>query len=170
MKIKTTFAPVDQEKKEELIKDLQGILEEDDLEDFKVYPKPYDTFGYNELDNVILIAEVTIEGTGMIKSIEPNCSVDQVDWPSYEDEEDMSIDPVYIPFKLLSPKTPFEVKGSRTFTVILRAEGNIWDSCKDLPEWIWNEGKFEFMLSMNIDTDKGKFQGYEDYARAVIDF
>jgi len=152
----TKLSPVTKEHLKELSTRLAGVLSEDDLSFFDEYVKPYDNFGSAHLDAVFLIAEVTIEGNGTVKSLSPDCVVDQENWYDYEDEPDIAIDAVYIPLKsVLLPQLPFEVSGTKTFLTVLQAEGNIWDSCKDLPEWIWNDRKFEFMVSFNVITEDG---------------
>ena len=173
MRIKTQFSPITEAQKQQLNDELKGILSEEDYDFFVKYVKPYDKFGNDQLDNVFLIAEVTLGGHGIIKSLRPDCTVDQEDWPACEDEPDIRIEPVSIPLKLITPKMPLEIKSSKTFLAVLQAEGNIWDSCKDLPRWIWNERRFEFMLLFSLITEKGKrFVGnkHKEYARELIKF
>lgn len=173
MKVITKFTAISKEQLQQLSNELEGIISEQYHSDFIKYVKPYDEFGKDQLDDIFLIAQVTIRGNGQVQSLTPDCTVDQEDWPQFEDEPDIRIDPVSIPFKLLTPQTPFEVSGSKTFLAVLEAEGNIWDSCKDLPGWIWNEGKFEFMLMFSVTDGKGKVhwgnQG-DEYANKLIRF
>lgn len=156
MKSTTKFTAVTKEQLETLSAQLKGVVSDENLVFFDQYVKPYEAFGYNQLDDIFLIAEVTLKGNGTIKSLTPNCCIDQENWSMYYDEPDIQIDPVYIPMKTLVPTLPLEVEGTTTFLVVVEAEGNIWDSCKDLPEWIWNEHKFEFMLSFTLTTEDGK--------------
>jgi hypothetical protein len=51
------------------------------------------------------------------------------------------------------------------------ADGNIWDSCKDLPDWVWNERRFEFMLSTVITAEDGSVchgNGGDEYANQLV--
>lgn len=173
MKVSTKFAPITKENIEKVTDQLKGILSDDDINDIKTYIKPYKEFSHNQLDDIFLIVEVTLQGNGKVMSLAPTCSVDQEDWPSYEDEPDIRIDPVSIPFKTVFPKMPIEVSGTTSFFAVVEAEGNIWDSCKDLPEWIWNEGKFEFALWFKaITEDEKEYEGnsFGDYAQQLITF
>ena len=173
MKITTQFAPVTQELLDQLAVDLKGVLSDLDHSEFVTYVKPYDEFGSQQLDDIFLIAQVTITGNGEVVELRPNCTVDQDNWWQFEDEPDIAIDPVYIPFKVLVPQVPIEVKGLVIFPVVLLAEGNIWDSCKDLPSWIWNEGKFLFMLAFGLTDGKGQTfhgNGGDEYASKLIEF
>lgn len=173
MKVSAQFAPVNKEQIENLATELKGILSEQELSDFVKYVRPYEEFGDKQLDDIYLIAQVTIRGNGQVQSLTPDCSVDQSDWHQVEDEPDIRIDPVSIPLKLLTPKTPFDVSGSTTFLAVMEAEGNMWDSCKDLPSWIWDENKFEFMLMFSITDGDGNViygnQG-DEYANRLIEF
>lgn len=169
MESTTKFAAVTKEQLQELGTQLEGILTEDNLGFFKQYVKPYDDFGNNQLDNIYLIAELTIEGTGEVQKIEAQCVVDQENSYLYEDEPDLQIDPIYIPFKTLLPSSPFEVSGSKKLLVVLEANGNIWDSCKDLPEWIWDQAKFDFALSFSLTTADGN-QHAGSYDTKLIEF
>ena len=173
MKIKAEFIPVSQELLDQLATDLKGVLSEVDHNDFVTYVKPYEGFGSQQLDDIFLIAQVTVRGNGQVTELRPDCSVDQDNWWDVEDEPDIRIDPVSIPLKVLTPVVPFEVKGSKTFPVVLMAEGNIWDSCKDLPAWIWEEHKFQFMLMFGLTAGDGKTHhgnGGDEYASQLIEF
>jgi hypothetical protein len=173
MKVSTKFAPITQENIEEISNQLKGILSDDDINDIKTYIKPYDKFTDKQLDDIFLLLKVTIQGQGKIVSLTPTCSVDQEDWHHYEDEPDIRIDPVSIPFKTVFPQMPIEVSGTTTFFAVVKAEENIWDSCKDLPEWIWNEHKFDFALWFTATTENGKeYEGnsFGDYAQQLITF
>lgn len=152
MKSITKLAAVTKEQLEELYPQLERILSEQDLEFFKKYLKPYQEFGFEQLDDIYIIAEVTIEGEGEVEVLVPRCEVNQDRWWSYEDEPDIMIDPVCIPFEILLPKKPFNVSGTQTFIVVSEAERNILDSCKDLPQHIRNERKFSFLFWFDIVT------------------
>jgi hypothetical protein len=68
---------------------------------------------------------------------------------------------------------PIEVAGKTTFFVVLESETNLWDCCTDLPNWIWNEQKFEFMLSFEVTTEDGQIYNCNDsgqYASQLIEF
>lgn len=171
MKSITKFISVTEELLKDLQEQLKGKISETDWNDFKQYVRPYKKLGYDQLDNIFLIAEVTIRYNGTITEIEPHCFIDQEGWTSMWDEPDMQINPIDIPFKILFPQAPLEIKGSETFIVVLMAEGNIWDSCKDLPNHVWNERSFEFMLSTVITAKNGtKCYGNEgdEYANQLI--
>jgi hypothetical protein len=171
MKSLTTFTRVTKEQLEDLSTQLKGVLSEANLADFNQYVKPYDKFGKAQLDDIYLVAEVTIRGRGNVKSLKPHCWIDQEDWIACEDEADIRINPVDIPFKTLVPALPLEILGATTVLVVLEAEGNIWDSCKDLPGWVWSERSFEFMLSFTIVTEDGKeYEELYDYANQLIKF
>lgn len=154
---------------ENLANEIKDSLSEDDLNCFKKYVKPYQVFGNNQLDDIFLIVQITINGEGQIENLTPDCTVNQQDWLSYEDEPDMQIDDVSIPLKMLTPKPQFWVSGTKTFFAVLQAQGNIWDSCKDLPEWVWNQRKFEFMLSFSMTVGGEKIYG-TNHASGLISF
>lgn len=156
MKVTTTFTALTAEVKQRLDEELKGVLSEADHNGFVKWVKPYEEFGYRQLDGIYLFAEVTVEGDVEVEELVPNCVVDQEDWYSYDDEPDMQIDPVYIPLKAISPKMPLSLAGKNSFIVVLEAEGNLWDACKELPSWIWNDKCFEFMLSLSLKTKTGK--------------
>jgi len=139
MKSITKFIPVTEELLKELQEQLKGTISEVDWKDFCQYVRLY-----------------KIKHIGTITKIEPHCFIDQEDWPSFWDEPDIAITSIDIPFKMLLPQAPLEIKGSKTFTVVVMAEGNIWDSCKDLPDHVWDERSFEFMLSTVITAENGK--------------
>jgi len=173
MKSTTRFASVTKEQIQELSSQLKGHLSEEEPADFTEYMRPYSEFGYDQLDNIFIIAEVTLEGNGEVISLTPVCNVDQSEWWMYEDEADIRIDPVVIPLTLVTPLMPLNVSGSTTFLAVVKAENNVWDLCKDLPEWIWNEGKFEFMLWFTVTTADGKvYEGNRsgEYANQLIGF
>ncbi|MCI5056308.1 MAG: hypothetical protein MRY83_09375 [Flavobacteriales bacterium] len=173
MKITTKFSALNDELKDRINKDLKDLLSTDLHKDFVKWVKPYAEFGNDQLDDIFLLAEVTIEANTIIQELSPECWVDQENWFNYEDEEDIAIDPIYIPMKLITPKFPIEISGSKSFWVVLQAEGNIWDSCKDLPSWIWDEGKFDFMLTFNAKTADGieyQANGGDEYASELIEF
>lgn len=171
MKLITKFSAVTKEQLNELSTQLEPVLSASNLAEFKQYVKPYDKFGKDQLDDIFLIAEVTIRGRGKVTSLRPHCWIDQEDWISCEDEPDIRIDSIDIPFKTLVPALPLDVVGAETVLVVIEAEGNIWDSCKDLPAWVWSERRFEFMLTFIVTTEDG--QEYEesyDYANQLIKF
>jgi hypothetical protein len=173
MKSITKFSPITEIQIDQLKSELKGVVSEEDLKNFNEFVKPYDDFDKSQLDTIFLIAELTIEGQGLIQSLNPSCIVNQENWWNYEDEPDIRIEDVNIPLKILTPQTPFEISGAKTFLVVLLAESNIWDLCKALPEWIWNEHKFEFMLSFTITTAEGNtFYGNvsDEYANKLIEF
>jgi hypothetical protein len=171
MKSITKFIPVTEPLLKSLQEQLKGEISETEWNDFNEYVRPYKKLGSEQLDDIFLIAEVTIRYNGTITEIKPHCSIDQEDWPSFWDEPDIAINSIDIPFKMLLPKGPLKIKGSETFTVVLMAEGNIWDSCKDLPDHVWSERSFEFMLSTVITAENGK-QCYgnegDEYANQLI--
>lgn len=173
MKISAKLSSVSKDQLQQLSSDLKGILSDQAQSEFIEYVRPYDEFGAKQLDDIFLIAQVTIRGNGQVQSLTPDCSIDQEDWHQFEDEPDIRIDPVSIPLKLLTPQTPFDLSGSETFQVVMEAEGNIWDSCKSLPAWIWEEGKFEFMLMFSVTDGDGTIhygnQG-DEYASKLIEF
>ncbi|WP_298519772.1 hypothetical protein [uncultured Kordia sp.] len=173
MKVSTKFSPITQKDIEEITTQLKGILSDDDINDIKTYIKPYETFSNEQLDDIFLLVKVTIQGNGKVINLKPTCSVDQEDWHVYEDEPDIRIDPISIPFKTVFPQMPIEVSGTTSFFAVVEAEGNIWDSCKDLPSWIWDEQKFDFALWFTATTEDGKtYEGnsFGDYAQQLIVF
>ena len=162
MKSKIEFSPFTIEQKEQLNNDLKSVMTESEWDDFVKWVKPYNEFSYNQLDDIYLVVEVTIEGNGVIKKITPDCIVDQENWQNYEDEPDIRIDPVYIPLRLVFPKTPLEIIGSKRFLAVLVSENNICDQCKNLPKWVWDDCKFEIMLRLNITSEDGtEYNGFE---------
>lgn len=156
MKVTTAFAPVTAELKQQLNEALKSVLSEDDHDAFVRQESIYEKLGYKNLDAIYLFAEVTVEGELEIEELIPRCVVDQEGWSSYYDEPDMEIEPVRIPLKVISPQTPFSVAGKSSFLVVLQAESNLWDSCKDLPSWVWNQRCFDFMLRVSLKTKTGE--------------
>lgn len=153
MELHTKFSALTNADIQSLSQDLKGIISDGEIENFKEYTSPYERLSYRQLDNIYLVAEVTITGNGQVQNLMPHCTLNQVGWWNYAAEPDMQIDDVIIPFKMLIPQSQFLVSGSHTFLTVLQAEGNIWDSCKDLPQWVWDDGEFEFMLSFSMSVD-----------------
>lgn len=172
MKItKTEFGPISQLELDEIGDALKATLPDAELELFRTCNKARETLTKSELDNIYVAARVTVEGTGTIQSVSPNCSVDQQDWVLYQDEPDLQIDAVYIDLETFFPNQPFTVSGSHSFIVVFKSEGNIWDCCKDLPEHVWNEGKFEFILAVDLTLEDGtEISGLGNYASKLITF
>ena len=173
MKITTKFSALTTEVKNVLNEELKDLLSADLHEDFVQRVKPYSRFEKDQLDTIFLIVELTIDADVAIKELTPWCWVDQEDWFNYEDEPDIKIDSIDIPVKLISPTIPYTVSKSKSFWVVLQAEGNIWDSCKDLPAWVWDERKFDFMVTFNLVTQNGQKHtgnGGDEYARQLIKF
>lgn len=170
MNIKTSFAPITAEIKQQLNEEMKGILSAEDYNFFVDYVKPYPKFTSEQLDNIFLIAQVTIEGNGTIEKLTPNCVVDQYGWKNCMDEPDIAIEPVQISFALISPKLPLQIVESSTFWAVIQCDNNIWDCCKDLPSWVWRDRKFEFMLSFDIYSSTNKEEHSATWANAIITF
>lgn len=161
MNIKLSLDPVSAEDKELIDQKMKSLLDDREYEEFVKYVKPYEAFGFNQLDDIFVIARLAIEGgeSTTIKEIEPTCVVDQKDWQMYESEPDIAIDPVRVPLTFLYPEVPAEIESGdnqQTLFVVLRSGGNLIDMCKDLPGWVWDKREFEFVVSMKIVTKYGE--------------
>jgi hypothetical protein len=175
MNIKTSFGPVTAEVIQQLNEDMKSTLSAEDYNNFTNnfanYVEPYSKLSDKQLfDNIFLIAKVTIEGNGTIEKLTPNCVVDQYGWKNCMDEPDIAIKPVIISFNLMSPKLPLQIVESSTFWAVMECNCSIWDCCADLPDWVWSERKFEFMLSFDIDSSTNKEKHNATWANAIITF
>ena len=170
MKISVKFIPITVEILIKVKEELKTVDEELLAHFNSCFFEPYEQIKYEVLDNLFLIAELTLEGNAKIKEITTYGSYDQVGWQMLYNEPDIAIQPVEFPLKVLLPTLPLEVNGKETFILVLESNNVLWDIAMDLPDHVTNERKFEIMLSANITLEDGTKFTDGEYAKQIVKF
>ncbi len=170
MDISVKFIPITEEILIKVKEDLKAVDEELLAHFNTCFFEPYEQIGYTALDNIFLIAELTLEGNAKIKEISTYGSFDQANWQMLYNEPDIAIQPIEFPLKVLLPSLPLEVNGKESFILVLESNNVLWDIAMDLPDHVTNERKFEIMLSANITLEDGTKLTDGVYARQLVKY